>query len=360
MPNFGNIMLSDLLATTTGTIAQFGPDAEERIWQVFRNSLAAHNRQMVQMVDELCEFTTERIFGNGGIQTGDFEELDELETPRPQKVAPGENLGIPMRLYGFGQQWTDTYLEEAAPADLAGQFLSVLDADKRNIMNEINRAIYLSTNYTSVDIRKKDQASLPVKRLANADSFSIPVGPNGETFNAATHTHYLARVGAFASTDLDALITTVSEHYQGMVEVVINTAQETAVRAFTGFNAVVDARVIQATTLTYARGPLDLTNRGNRLIGIYNGAEIWVRPWALNNYLLAYNTGAPKPLLIRTRTGADVPSAGLRPIYRQRGFPLTMEGWAREFGVGTIARVAAAVLYVGGTSYSDPALSKAA
>lgn len=359
MPNYGTMMLSDLLATTSGQIAQFGPGAEEMIWAVFQRSLAAHNKQMAEMVETFCDFSTERLFGTGGIQTGDFQELDEFQTPRPQKVQPGENLGIPMRNYGYGQQWTELYLEEATPADLAGQFVSVMDADRRNVMNQVNRAMYLSSNYTSVDIRKKDQASLPVKRLANADGFSIPVGPNGETFNASTHTHYIARVSTFASTDLDALITTVSEHYMGMVQIAINSAQETAIRAFTGFQATVDARIIQANTLTYAREPLDITNRGSRLIGVYSGAEIWVKPWAISNYIIGWNTGAPKPLMYRTRNGTDVPSSGLRPVYKQRGYPLNMDGWAREFGVASKARVSAAVLYVGGTSYADPTLAVA-
>ena len=358
MPNYGTMMLSDLLAQTSGTVAQIG---ESNVWEVFQRSLAAHNRQMTEMVDVFCSFTTDRLIGTGGISSGDFEELDELETPRPQKVAPGENMGIPMRNYGFGQQWTDLYLEEATPADIAGQFVAVMDADKRNIINQINRAIYLSGNYTSVDIRKKDQASLPVKRLANADGFSIPIGPNGETFTAASHTHYVARVSTLAASDLDALITNVAEHYPGMVRVFINQAQETAVRAFTGFTATVDVRVQQATTASYVPTPgLDLTNRGDRLIGIYNGAEIWVKSWALNNYMLALNTGAPKVCSFRTRNGTDNPRSGLRPIYKQRGYPLNLEGWAREYGISVTGRVSAAVLYVGGTTYADPSLVNAA
>jgi hypothetical protein len=359
MPNYGTMMIADLLAQTSGTVAQID---RQMIWETFRRSLAAHNTQMMDMVSTFCDPTTDRLIGTGGIQAGDFEEMDELETPRPQKVAPGENLGIPMRNYAFGQQWTNLYLMEASPADLAGQFLAVMDADKRNVINQINRAIYLSSNYTSVDIRKKDQASLPVKRLANADSFSIPVGPNGETFTASTHTHYLARVSTFASTDLDALISTVAEHYVGNVMVAINQAQETAVRAFTGFTATVDARIIQATTGAYAGVPdLDVTNRGDRLIGYYNGASIWVKPWAVANYLLAWNTGAPKACSFRTRSGSDDPNSGLRPAYdspaTEGSYPLNVKGWEREFGVACTGRVSAAVLYVGATSYADPTLA---
>src|SRR4051812_6114767 len=106
MPNYGTLTLSDLLGTTTGTIAQFGTDAEERIWDVFGRALEIHNRQMNELVSTFCDFTTERIFGLGGLQAGDFEEMAEFETPRPQKFAPGENVGIPLRRYAFGQQWT--------------------------------------------------------------------------------------------------------------------------------------------------------------------------------------------------------------------------------------------------------------
>lgn len=354
----GTMMLSDLLAQTSGTVAQLG---ENNVYDVFRRSLAARNRQMMEMVSTLCDFTNERLIGTGGLATGDFEELDELETPHPQKVAPGENLGIPMRNYGFGQQWTELYLEDATPADLAGQFLAVMDADKRNIINQINRAIYLSANYTSVDIRKKDQASLPIKRLANADSFSIPVGPNGETFTASSHTHYVARVSTFASTDLDALITNAQEHFPGPVRVYMNAAQEAAVTGFTGFAKAVDVRVTQASTSSYVATPgLDMSNRGDRFVGVYNGAEFYVKPWAIANYLMAVNLGGPKVCSFRTRNGADSPNSGLRPVYKQRGYPLNMAGWAREFGVAVTGRVSAALLYIGATSWADPALVNAA
>lgn len=358
MPSYGTMSLADLLAQTSGTVAQIG---EDNVWAAFEMSLEAHNRQMLDMVSAFVRFVDDgdRLIGTGALGQGDFEEMAEFETPRPQRFAPGENLGIPKRKYAFGQQWTEEYLSEATPADLAGQFVGVMQADKRNIILQINRAIYPATNYTSVDILKKDNASLPVKRLANADSFAIPPGPNGETFDSSTHTHYIARVSTFAASDLDALILTVQQHYIGGVRVAINSAQEAAVRAFTGFTATVDARIVQANTVTYARTALDTTNQGDRFIGVYNGAEIWVKPWAIANYLVAWNMGAPKALAYRTTSGADAPSAGLQPIYRQRGYPLTMEGWQRVFGIGVVGRVSMAILYVGGTSYTAPTLVNA-
>jgi len=146
-----------------------------------------------------------------------------------------------------------------------------------------------------------------------------------------------------------------------MVKVYINTAQEVAVRAFTGFTATVDVRVRQADTSTYVASPgLDMTNRGDRFIGVYNGAEVWVKSWGIANYLLAINTGAPKVCAYRTRLGQDNPQSGLRPTYKQRGYPLNMSGWEREFGVAVTGRVSAAVLYIGATTtYADPTLTNA-
>jgi len=362
MPAYGTYSLQDLLATTSQTAAMFG---EETIWATFRAYLDAHNRQMVEMVQEFVFFTTERLHGSGGVQTGEFEELSEFTTPRPQKVTAGQNLVIPLRMYGFGRQWTELYMDEATPADLAAQFVSVMDADKRNIINQINRAIYGATNYTFVDIRRKDNVSLPIKRLANADGWALETGPNGETFDGATHTHYLARAGgAWAASDLDRLITAAQEHYIGNVRVSINAAQESAVRAFSGFTPVTDTRIVQANSTTYTAGALDTTNPGNRLIGIYNGAEIYVKSWELASYARSWNTGAPKVLGFRTRNpigdGTAAGIGGLRPLYTQRGYPLMMDGWGREFGVATINRLGMAVMYTGGTSYVTPTIADAA
>jgi hypothetical protein len=332
MPSYGTLMLSDLLAQTSGTVAQIG---EANVWDAFQRSLAAHNRQMTEMVATFCDFTTERLIGTGGISSGDFEELDELETPRPQKVVPGENLGIPMRATtGTASQWTELYLEEATPADLAGQFVSVMDADKRNIINQINRAIYLSSNYTSIDIRKKDQASLPIKRLANADGFSIPVGPNGETFTAASHTHYIARVGTFASTDLDNLITTTGEHYPGMVRVLDQPgpgdrrsgASRASRRPWTSASS--------SRPPSYVATPgLDLTNRGDRMIGIYNGAEIWIKPWAIGELPPGLQHRRPQGLLLPDPHRPGRPRR--RPSARSTSSGATRSTW--KDGAGSLA-----------------------
>ena len=77
------------------------------------------------------------------------------------------------------------------------------------------------------------------KRLVNADSQPIPNGPNGEVFDAATHTHY-DWLNSTAPTEaaLLAAINDVVEHgHGGQVRLNINQAAETAVRGMASFVA---------------------------------------------------------------------------------------------------------------------------
>jgi hypothetical protein len=351
---YGTSSLSDLLATTTQSIAQGGPGYERAIWEVFERSREAHNRMMNAVIDAFTFRTTERLIGVGGVQAMQMDDIDEYGSPHAQKVAPGENMGFPLRLYGMALQWTRTYFQKATPADVAGQYVAAEDADRKLVIRQVKRAIYGPTNTSFVDFRTKDRPTLPVKALANADGMSVPVGPNAETFNGATHTHYLG-TASFAAADLDALILTVVEHStDNEISVYINQAQEAAVRAFTGFQAFVDARIVQSYTTAYARGDLELFQYNNRDIGIYGGATVKVRPWVLPSYPVAHNARAGKLLGFREPTdgGGDFIMS-----FEDEDHPLRAKGFEREFGIAPANRWGAAVLYTGGASYVAPTIT---
>lgn len=351
---YGTLSISDLLATTTQSIAQGGPGYEQAIWQTFARSLASHNRIMNELLGEFVERTTERLVGVGGVSTMQMDDIDEYGTPHVQKVAPGENMGFPMRLSGIALQWTRTYFQAATPADIAGQMIAAQDADRLRVTRDIKRAIFTATNTSFVDVRTKDKPTLPVKALANADGMSVPVGPNGETFTAGSHTHYLGTASLTAA-DLQSLVTTVAEHYTGNdVRIVINSAQEAAVRALSGFTAFVDARVIQSQTTVYARGMYDLFQYNNRDIGIFNGAVVSVRPWAIANYIVAYNRLAPVVLAMRERSEG---SGDFVMTYEDEDHPLRGKGFEREFGIAPRNRWGMAVLYTSNATYASPTIT---
>lgn len=351
---FGTLTVADLLATTRVGASVFEV-GEDKTFEAISNYLAAHNAILNDQLMGFVERTTERIIGVGGTDTMTMQELDEFGLADAQKVTAGSTLGFPLRLYGIALQWTRKWMENHTLAEMVAQVEAAALADNMNVQRQIKRALFLSANYSFTD-KLVDRMSIPVKRLLNADSFPIPPGPNGESFTASSHTHYIARVGALAASDITALISTVAEHYNnGQVQLFINQASESAIRGFTSnFTAYVDARIIPASTAQVARGSLDQSNVYNRAIGIFDQAEVWVKPWVPANYMFAWVAGQAVPLVMRERRAG---SGDFALDFEDEAHPLRARHLGREFGMAIKNRVNGAVLYTGGTSYTDPTIS---
>jgi hypothetical protein len=352
MANYGTFTSLDTLATLNNTtVAKLG---EDTAWAAVDAALAAHNAIMADLMTSLVETTTDRLRRYGGPANMAMDEIDELGTPDAQKIPAGSNVGFPLRLYGGSLQWTRKAFQNMMASEFAAQVTGMMDADKNVVIRQIKRAIYTPTNVTFAD-RLVDGVSLPVKALVNADSAPIPLGPNGEVFNAASHTHYLFSA-SFVAANLSSLISTVTEHYgNGNIIVCINQADEAAIRAFTGFVAYIDPRLMNLTTAITARDSLDnLVNIYNRRIGLYQGAEIWVKPWVIAGYPFCYLEGQPKPLVMRTR-----PTGGgdLSLVFEDEEHPLRARTYEREFGIGVWSRTNGAVLDNSHGSYTAPTIT---
>jgi hypothetical protein len=359
---FGTLTSFDTLATADNTtVAEFG---EDNAWQAIQEALTAHNQQLAESLQMFVTDTTDRHRRYGGADSMEMEELDEFGTPDAQKIAAGATVAFPMRFYGVGVQWTRLYFQNIMASEFAAQIVARQDADVRNIQKQLKRALLLSSNYTSID-RRTDKVSLSIKRLANADGAAIPTAPDGSNFDGSTHTHYLGATAAWSgatntqvATDIKAIANTVLEHFlSGQILVLINRAQEDKVKAADGFAAYVDSRIIQAPggTTQFARGNLDVSNPTNRAIGILGPAEIWVKPWIPAGYIVAVHVGGTEKALVRRirRMGGGQ----LELLFDNEQYPLRAQAVGREFGFGVWNRVAAAALYTGGTSYTDPTIS---
>ena len=353
---YGTLQISDLLAATQPTIIQFG---EDRVFDAIDAALAVHNALMADKLDSLVDETTiDRLRRYGGTDQMEMEETDELNRVDAQKVTAGQNIGFPLRNASIALQWTRKYMQTHTPAELAAQFTAAQDADIRYIDRQIRRAFFRPTNYTFVD-RLVDNLDIPVKALLNADGSAIPLGPNGEAFDGATHTHYMG-VATLDQTGLTSLIRNVTEHYDvGEPQLYINEAQEATIRGFTNaangdvFQPYYDSRVIVADDITRASGVLDMANLSDRAIGVYGQARVHVKPWVPANYMLVYMMGQVKPLAIRERNpGSNVFALD----YENDTFPLRARQLSREMGIGVWTRHAAAVMYIGGASYVQPTL----
>jgi hypothetical protein len=349
---YGTLNTLDTLAASQQTIAAYG---EDNAFIAIQAALDAHNSIMQDARSIMIEDTTDRQRRYGGADNMSMDEVDEFGRGDAQKISAGVTVGFPLRLFDVSVQWTRKFFQNATGKELAAQFTAVTDAHRKRFVRELKKALFIPTNNTTYVDRLIDNVTLPLRALVNADSQAIPIGPNGEVFDAATHTHYLARVSTLAASDITGLLNTVREHYAtGNEFLYINQAQESAVRAFdTNFTPYLDRRIIPPSTEQAARGELSPFNLYNRAIGIFDGAEVWIKPWIPANYMLAW-IDTVKPLVLRERT----PGAGSLTIAAEdEAYPLRARTMESEFGIGVWQRAGAAVLYTGGTSYTAPTIT---
>lgn len=354
---FGTVSLDDLLSATQPSIIQFG---EDRVFQGVSDLLEIHNRMLQEKLVDFVVGTTDRLRRYGGPDQMVMEPLDEGGVPNAQKVSAGSTVGFPLRRYGNAVQFTRDWMNQHSPQEFTVQIQAQRDADLRTIDLAVRRAIFNPTNYTFTDrlVQPTSQVTIPVKALVNADSAPLGVGPNGETFNAATHTHYLARAGgAVTNAEVIALVETVIEHHPiGQALIYISRTNEATMRALAGFVPYQDVRIRPSFDTTVAIGtPLDPNQINNRAIGVFNAtAEVWVKPWMPANYFYAWVKGGPTPLAMREPDRGD---KGLRLIFENDEYPLRASAVARDFGIAVWNRTNGAALYIGGTSYVAPTLS---
>ncbi|HEY7195525.1 MAG TPA: hypothetical protein VH439_17410 [Gemmatimonadales bacterium] len=351
----GTLSIDTLLAARFTSAARYGLD---NIAKILKADLQVHNTLMQEMLSDFCDVTGDRQRIYGSSDSTIMYAVDEFGRAPTQKPAVGTTVGFPLKLFQYAIGWTRKWLENHTPADMAIAQQAAQKAHRRKVRGEIQRAIFLSGNYSWPDYLV-DNITLGVKRLVNADGSPIPEGPNGEVYNAAMHTHYLALAGGALTTVIaDAVIKTVVEHgWGGQMRVYISSADESAWRGLTGFQPYLDPRLTVGTYANFALGKrLDITRLDNRAIGIYGAAEVWVKPWMIPFYFFAFDaTTDAKPAVLRTRSG-NMNEDGLAIAAELDMYPLHAQYMETEFGVGIWNRTNGAVGYYNGATYVDPVI----
>ncbi len=356
MPS-GTYTVADLVSITSTTAVDFGL---EEISRILATDLAAYNAVFDEMVTDLAEMSTDRERIYGASADGEMLESDEYDRGVAVKMAAGSNVGFPLKKFVKDVGWTRDYMLQNSPAQIANTVLSIQSMHTRAARRELQRAIFLSANYTIRDRFQAPQIDLAVKRLVNADSAAIPNGPNGETFTASTHTHYdFIDSATVTAAGLTALIEDVVEHGHGArILLNINRAAETTVRGLTGFVAYADPRLVLRTDTDQAGTRLDTSRVDNRAIGLFGAAEVWVRSWVPAGYVFCFDAGSSlKPLVYRQHPVGSI--RGLRVVATLEDYPLYAEVLDSYFGFGAWTRTNGAVLFygAGAVAYVDPAIS---
>lgn len=352
-PQVGTYTLADLLAVRFQSVNEFGINT---VVDTLRADLAAHNAIVNEMVSDLAMTTTDTqaVYGTGS--TGEMIEVDEFGRSETQKAAPGSTVAFPLRKYQFAAGWTMDFLEEATPADLAQKQLDAQKAHMKVIRRDIKRAIFGSSNYTWNDFLINNVA-LGVKRFVNADSASIPDAPDGTTFIASSHTHYDANA-TLTTTVVNNAITDLIEHgLGGKVMIAVNYADAASFTALTGFVQAVPAYVqTPAYNVTIPNVRTDLGNQYNRLLGYYGAAEVWVKPWAIANYMFVWDSASSqKPLAFRQPVNSS--KRGLYLAATLNTYPFNAEYYEAKFGIGVLTRTNGVVVEFDNGSYQNPTIS---
>lgn len=349
--NVGNLGIKDLLEVRTLSAEKYGLNI---IAAVLQQDMENHNAIMTDMVGTFAEVSDDiqRLYGAGN--TIRFSQVDEFGRSHTQKNTTGSAVGFPLRRFQAAIGWTADYLSRATPADMAQTQLAVQNGHALQIRSELQAAIYGSSNYTFKDFLVRN-FSIGVKRFVNADGAEIPNGPNGETFDGSTHTHYLANA-SLDDTHAASLVSTVTEHHQnGQPQVFINAADEAAWRALTNFKPYIDSRLTLNANANQPDKRLNPFLTNNRPIGLYGAAEVWVKPWAVSGYAVCMDVSAAagKPLVARVPAGQT--QIVLKPAAEIVMFPLQAKYMNSDYGFGVWTRTNGAVLDFGHGSYTDPA-----
>lgn len=352
MGTYGTLAVLDDLATVNETVAGFG---EAELAARFAQALAVHNAVFADMVSDLATPTAAYLLPYGGGDTAIIDELDEFGAADASKPAIAGNVGLPLRNYEGTLQTTRTWMETNSVAKLASKVDAFATADVKNFQRVIKRAFFKSTNTTGYIDRRQSGLTYDLKALLNSDGQAIPDGPGGVTFDGSNHTHYVGTSTLTAASQL-ALINNVVEHgVDGDLRLYIARGNEAAFRLLTGFTAYVDARITVGSATAVGNVALDTSNITDRAIGVFEGAEVWVKPWVPTDYQVAIDVGAgQKPLGARTRTGDFTGTGAFQIRAEHEHYPLRAQHMGREFGIGVVGRHKAAVNYSANSTYAIP------
>jgi hypothetical protein len=348
---YGTLSTLDTLASIRQSVIAFG---EDRAWQSISAALDSHNAQFNEMLGTLVDRTSDarRSYGTGDVKV--MDELDQWGQSDAQKISAAQTVDFPLRRYGNSLQWTRQWMISNTVEQLAAEVSGIMDADRSNLLRQVKRAVYIPTNTTFIDkLGVPANVSLAVKAFANNDGSGYPVGPNGEVF-ATSHQHYLANA-TLTATVATNLVTAVQEHYNsGTPVIVINSADEAAWRALTGFVAYVDPRLTLNANANQPTTRVNFANTYNREIGLYGAAVVRIKPWALANYAFAYIEGQEPPLAMRVPQVDMLGDLNLQ--YEDERLPLRARSYERQFGVGVWQRVGGAVLEFNNGTYQTPTI----
>ena len=193
-------------------------------------------QDMAEQLDAFTEETTVSRAVWGGAAQMEFQEVGELGKAKTNKDTRGQELHFPLFKLDLTVGGSEEFWKRAGIKNLIDVMNGMDNAYAERVRNEIKAAVFNKSLHTPVlDWIGDDTRLDKIQPFLNADSNEIPVAPNGTSFTASSHTHYLGITGSSLSYgDVDRVVNTVREHVLGKVYIYVDGAMPATLAALSG------------------------------------------------------------------------------------------------------------------------------
>lgn len=361
----------------TGDILTTTRDGQDLnlIWDQYQALLDAWNATRQPLMDLLTFSVTELIDDVAQGVEEDFEVATEFGQPRAVRpLTTVQQRAYDFNWYDVAARFTFKFLSDATTRQVDMVQQQILEADNRLQFKLVMKRLFNSANNTTVI----NNLPYSAKPLYNADSEYIPPY-QGNTFNAATHTHYVTSGAALLdSGDVEAIASLLEEHgYKRstgfQIVIMINPAQAPTVRLWkagqannNGAIATYDfvpptgTNIILPSTVQLFGSQPAMTARGFDVVGAYGPYLIVQDNNIPAGYMTAFATvgGQQSTNLIGIREHQNQSLRGLILKGGDRNnYPIVNSTYIRGLGTGVRTRGAGAVMQITASgSYTTPTL----
>jgi hypothetical protein len=286
-----------------------------------------------------------------------MKKVGEFGQARTEADRSVVSLQFPLFKFSKATGWSEEFIRRASVEDFRKGVLDAEYAYRTSLQDELKTACFNNIQRQHND-KFDTQRDLTVRPFYNGDGQAIPTSPSGETFTAATHTHYSGTSGSSLSVyDIDTLLIDNIVEHGGMKGITLFVAPngKAALEAVTStkFLAATRPNIIYSDTADRSvfQDNLD-SDPDNKLIGAWDGYPVFTRSWIPTNYILALATGAAEKAIGYRQ---DKSLKGLVPLPLISNNIITAAEWRAYFGMGANNRGAGAVLDTAHqTNYSAP------
>lgn len=312
--------------------------------QAYASDLSARMNEMLNDFTE--EQTLSRAIWGGAPQMA-FDEVNEFGRGAPRADVAGQEVHFPLFKLSATQESSEEFWKRAKIQNVVDLMTAMDIGYSARIRDEVKAAIFNNTLHTKVTDWLIDKSSLnKIQPFLNADSASIPPAPNGTTFTASSHQHYIGVTGAtVASVDVNYLLNHVREHGEGQVVLYVDPAMPSTLSglASTKFVALTPVVTVNNSAAEVARVSFDpAADRSNMLVGFWDGHEVRTRSWVPTGYMVAMNISGRLGKPLHRRIDPNFPGLIVAPEITN-GILRVKESYF-YMGFGCFNRAAGAVL----------------